>query len=455
METPKALTSYPVSFHIIFFNGIKEVDVGNILMSPSISFKIFKRLISLKLGIPARQILTYLVRQNNATSSMEIRRKVQINELSDFAVIIKERGCFILAVLKRFPMKCWNVGVPVAIGLRHWNFESRLDFMQRQREMYPMLDACTSLAPKAMKTVTSSELVDAAEKSVVCKECISAQEEGRTMDFHCCVYDEITVGFRTTAGPIQRPSKHQHEDFDLVIVISKLKDIIKQLRASNLTMVAMANEKSGLIYELMQKFTLKNNKVPQIEMETPKALTSYSTSFPVIFFNGIKEVDVGNILISQSISYKIFKRLISLKLGIPARQILTYLVCRNNATSSLGICRKVQINKLSDFAVIVKERGCFILVVLKRFPTKYWNVDVPIAIIRTLELPEPPILQANAKGAYTVTSSKMVDATVKSVVCKECIFANEGRTVDFHCCVYDKITLGFRTTAGPIQRPSK
>ncbi|KAH0471080.1 hypothetical protein IEQ34_000803 [Dendrobium chrysotoxum] len=365
METPKALTSYPASFPIIFFNGIKEVDVGNILMSPSISFKIFKRLISLKLGIPARQILTYLVRQNNARSSMEIRRKVQINELSDFAVIIKERGCFILAVLKRFPMKCWNVDVPVAVGLRHWNFESRLDFMQRQREMYPMLDACTSLAPKAMKTVTSSELVDATEKSVVYKECISAQE-GRTIDFHCCVYDEITVGFHTTAGPIQRPSKHQHEDFNLMIVISKLKDIIKQLRASYLmTMVAMANEKSGL--------------VPQIEMKTPKALTSYSASFPVIFFNGIKEVNVGNILMSPSISYKIFKKLISLKLGIPTRQILTYLVRWNNATSSLGICCKVQINELSDFAVIVKERGCFILVVLKRFSMKYWNVDVPIA----------------------------------------------------------------------------
>ncbi|PKU78107.1 hypothetical protein MA16_Dca013173 [Dendrobium catenatum] len=97
-------------------------------MSQTISYIIFKRLISLKLGIPSCRILTYLVRQNNATSS-EIRRKVQINELSDFAIIAKERCCFILAILKRFPMKFWNVDVPIAVGLRNWNYQSKVDYM--------------------------------------------------------------------------------------------------------------------------------------------------------------------------------------------------------------------------------------------------------------------------------------------------------------------------------------
>ncbi|PKU64694.1 hypothetical protein MA16_Dca017636 [Dendrobium catenatum] len=48
---------------------------------------------------------------------------------------------------------------------------------------------------------------DAAATPVVCKECVAIMEQRRWPDFHCCVHDEEIVGFRTTAGPIQRPSK--------------------------------------------------------------------------------------------------------------------------------------------------------------------------------------------------------------------------------------------------------
>ncbi|KAH0470768.1 hypothetical protein IEQ34_000491 [Dendrobium chrysotoxum] len=135
METSKALTSYPASFFIIFFNGIKEADVGNIFMSPSTSYKIFKRLISLKLGIPSRQILTYLVHQNNVISSLEIRRKVRINELNR-----QREGLLHPCISKRFPMKWWNMDIPIAVGLRQWNYESQLEYLQKKREMYLMLN---------------------------------------------------------------------------------------------------------------------------------------------------------------------------------------------------------------------------------------------------------------------------------------------------------------------------
>ncbi|KAH0470878.1 hypothetical protein IEQ34_000601 [Dendrobium chrysotoxum] len=98
---------------IIFFNGIKEVNVGNILMFSSIVYMIIKCLISLKLGIPLRQILTYLVRQNNIASSLEIYLKVRRNKLSDFAVIAKKRVCFILVFLKWFPIKCRKIHVKI------------------------------------------------------------------------------------------------------------------------------------------------------------------------------------------------------------------------------------------------------------------------------------------------------------------------------------------------------
>ncbi|KAH0470984.1 hypothetical protein IEQ34_000707 [Dendrobium chrysotoxum] len=71
----------------------------------------------------------------------------------------KERGCFILAILKRFPMKWWNVEVSIAIGLRHWNYPSLLEYKQKQRKFHPMSVACMSLAKvvasKAIKKVLS------------------------------------------------------------------------------------------------------------------------------------------------------------------------------------------------------------------------------------------------------------------------------------------------------------
>ncbi|KAH0470523.1 hypothetical protein IEQ34_000246 [Dendrobium chrysotoxum] len=71
-----------------------------------------------------------------------------------------------------------------------------------------MLQEEMEMGSNTMERVLSSyKGVDAAAMPVVCKECVATMEQRRWPDFHCCVYDEVIVGFRTTAGPIQRPSK--------------------------------------------------------------------------------------------------------------------------------------------------------------------------------------------------------------------------------------------------------
>ncbi|KAK2400891.1 hypothetical protein QL285_050543 [Trifolium repens] len=46
----------------------------------------------------------------------------------------------------------------------------------------------------------------------VCRECLMARMKGTSADFHLCCYDEVIVGFRTSAGPISRPVRNSGED---------------------------------------------------------------------------------------------------------------------------------------------------------------------------------------------------------------------------------------------------
>lgn len=240
------------SFPVIFSDGGLEYDIGTILLHPSLGFKRFMTLISQKLGIPIHQISTFLVHEKNATTS---RLKVPIDESSDFAAIAKERNCLILAIvhrsrrtrmrrrsergkaiageagsltpekmiLKRFPANGLSFDVSGAAGLRLWNYEGQLQNMNRDRERYLLFtgqaytpQAAAQVEEEARETppgfvdegAFSSKTVTSAAKSVVCKECVAAETEGRSDDFHWCVYDVVTVGFRSTVGAIQRPSNY-------------------------------------------------------------------------------------------------------------------------------------------------------------------------------------------------------------------------------------------------------
>ncbi|XP_020595530.1 uncharacterized protein LOC110035610 [Phalaenopsis equestris] len=249
------------SFPLIFFDGGLEFDAGDILVHPSLQFNVFISLISQKVGISPHRISTYLVRRKMITASPELRRKLPIHESSDFASIAEQKDCHILAITKgsrkarvrrrgergkaaaakaeiivpekTILKRSSAIDVPGPVGQRFWNYERQLRYMQRK--MYLMLTgmACASLAAEvaAMDPAASSEwaagedpaasselaameastwemITAAAEKLVelvICEGCLAAAR-GRSDDFHFCVYDKVTVGFRSTVGPIQRPS---------------------------------------------------------------------------------------------------------------------------------------------------------------------------------------------------------------------------------------------------------
>ncbi|PKA58333.1 hypothetical protein AXF42_Ash013839 [Apostasia shenzhenica] len=231
------------SFPIVFFDGESEIDIGPITVHPSLSFKRFLTLISQKIGVPEHRISTSLVRRKKARLSPEIRRKVPIDESSDFAGIARERDCFVLALLKKSRRTrsgrrgeiyteqttilkrnhtAAGSGDDPPFGLSMsssalWDVGRHLQNLERQRERYLLSTA--SAYSESKPPAPPSSLYEAWGVPVnpvppdpaVCEECLGAKKGGQAPAFHWCVYDAVTVAFRSAVGPIQRPAKKHIE----------------------------------------------------------------------------------------------------------------------------------------------------------------------------------------------------------------------------------------------------
>ncbi|KAJ0969657.1 hypothetical protein J5N97_022534 [Dioscorea zingiberensis] len=214
-------------FPVVFFDGELEVDVGTIYITPSMSFKKLQAAICKRIGVSTHQISTSLVRRRKARASPDIRRKVPIDDSSDFADIARERDCFILAILRRsrrerrgrarraciqemmisspertilkrnpdLPIRLSDAeGLGFSLGL--CGYANQMVNLQEQRAYHHRY----AIAEKPRSVAIACEQCDAAAAA--------AEEKGVAPPaFHLCARDAVTVGFRTRAGPIQRPKK--------------------------------------------------------------------------------------------------------------------------------------------------------------------------------------------------------------------------------------------------------
>lgn len=175
------------------------------------------------------------------------------------------------------------------------------------------------------------------------------------------------------------------------------------------------------------------------------------TLFPVVFFDGERETSIGNVAVHPATDYKTLQSILSLKIGISPNQFSVYLV--NGVTS-----RKIPVTAKSNFAAICWERDCCLLVVLKRSrdsrarrqrrkPSE--QQQQPAGNVMLLK-------RNNDVKVNNAIMSNNNDHNVLNGVCEECERAKQtGREAGFHWCVYDPVTFGFRSPAGPIARPVK
>lgn len=222
------------SFPVVFFDGETETEIGDVTVFPSLGLKRFQSILSQKIGISPHQFSVHL-------SSPESRRRIPITGKVNFSAISREKGCFFVVVLKRSRRERQrrNSGCgqhhrrggegrrfngngvfhpPENVMIlkrsdsssaffpgRNWHHheQARLAGLAMERDMYLMN---MGLIGPRFYSVPPAEKEEE-EESAVCEECSRASESGREIGFHWCVYDAVTFGFRSVAGPIARPFK--------------------------------------------------------------------------------------------------------------------------------------------------------------------------------------------------------------------------------------------------------
>ncbi|KAF5750581.1 hypothetical protein HS088_TW03G00920 [Tripterygium wilfordii] len=227
-------TSPGVSFPVVFYDGETEAGIGEVVVYPSLDFKTFQSILSRKIGISSNQFSTYLA------DSKKPRSKIPITAKVNFAAVSRERNCFFLVVLKRSRRdrrKNYNIqneitnkkmnphanvmllrrdgSVSPAITdfgshmvLDRVGYENRVRELEMERERYLMNMGLEGLSlGKEHRDLNGGSLGSEGGRKAVCEECVKAKDMERQVGFHWCVYDAVTFGFRSPAGPIARPVK--------------------------------------------------------------------------------------------------------------------------------------------------------------------------------------------------------------------------------------------------------
>ncbi|PWA83257.1 hypothetical protein CTI12_AA170390 [Artemisia annua] len=171
--------------------------------------------------------------------------------------------------------------------------------------------------------------------------------------------------------------------------------------------------------------------------------------FPVVLFDGRREMPAGNIKIHSDLLFKQFQFNLSHLLGISYNNLTTYFIDNHNR-------RKILITGKVNFAVLLREMtNGYFLVVLKRSRRdrrkKPPENSSPAAVYDYMNMIYSSSLNANFPAIGDVYGRNGNESRLR---CEECLVAvKENKVPEFHCCVYDEVVFGgFRSPYGPIGR---
>ncbi|MFS8004685.1 hypothetical protein Hanom_Chr13g01228721 [Helianthus anomalus] len=233
--------------------------------------------------------------------------------------------------------------------------------------------------------------------------------------------------------------------------------------------------------------------------------------FPVVLYNGERQISVGNIEIHPTIDFQKFRTMLKQMIGISYNNLTTYLVESRRSDNVQPERRKILITSKVDFLVLIREKNAYFLVVLKRsrrdrrrktnnrncvelspadlFDYRYDHHDVTTTTqvsesgkvefwLHELQMQRenhmnylmmhnvddddddcanfPSVTEAYQTVERSITEAySTVERSENRALCEECAQADkEGLKPQFHLCVYDDVVEGFfRSPAGPVCRP--
>ncbi|KAH6798914.1 hypothetical protein C2S51_035398 [Perilla frutescens var. frutescens] len=227
------------AFPVSFFDGEREMDIGDVRINPAMDYKSFQLMLSEKIGISPNQISIYLVnrKRSRKSSFSDDRRRIPITGKANFGAICRQKECCFLVVLKRSRKSRSRRERMIGSGdfargnessspaperlilLRRSQpssfcdrvVQSEVDGLNGQlRELGVRGDAKSPLLiGDSFPAIDSTWLVMKRneEKRGSCEECTHAEKNGGTVSFHPCINDAVITRFTTRLGPINRPNK--------------------------------------------------------------------------------------------------------------------------------------------------------------------------------------------------------------------------------------------------------
>ncbi|KAK1429273.1 hypothetical protein QVD17_11479 [Tagetes erecta] len=169
--------------------------------------------------------------------------------------------------------------------------------------------------------------------------------------------------------------------------------------------------------------------------------------FPVILYNGERQIDVGDIKIHPTTDFHSFRTMLKEMTGISYNNLTSYLVETQTYSETQSDPRKLLITSKVDFNVLMREKNAYFLVRMNDINNvmmhdQYFNYEYDSHVNENF----PDV---------TEEYIPLVERSVNRGRCEDCDRANErGLKPEFHMCVYDDVVEGFfRSPAGPISRP--
>jgi hypothetical protein len=229
-------------FPVIYCDGETETNLGIIKLDPTMNIKTLLFILSEKTKISPHQFSVFLADQDTD-------RKIPLTAKVNFAAMSCDGAAYYFYVKrcrrsKKSPAKNKNLsekrmllrrdgavdGIKFS-GVRQKfavasstveraEMEKRVMNLRKEREAFLMSMGVKieSFRRETLKFNGGGSVNGGGgggggrSGGAVCRECLMARMKGTSADFHLCCYDEVIVGFRTSAGPISRPVRNSGED---------------------------------------------------------------------------------------------------------------------------------------------------------------------------------------------------------------------------------------------------
>ncbi|KAK7345226.1 hypothetical protein VNO77_15816 [Canavalia gladiata] len=221
-------------FPVVYYDGNQEINVGTVVVDPTLSFKSLLSILSQRIGISPHQFSVYLaaigsdrkipvtakvnlaaVRHDGASYYLFVKRSKRSKKAPSSGkdsnpsknnppenVMLLRRS----AAGEETPISSFRAALAAPIFDRV-EYERRLRSLQMERESFLM-----NMATGFNVVAVGREAPSGGDANAVCKECVEAALTGTDCGFHLCVNDKVTAGFRSPAGPICRPARNSGVD---------------------------------------------------------------------------------------------------------------------------------------------------------------------------------------------------------------------------------------------------